>query len=98
LSQKYVPSINYGSRVKNVLRKPELAKHIGKDIIVHYKGNRVERLKVHAVEGPYVFVIAPKSSLGHVALEITKWDFKEENGVLNAYPKSLDGLKPESKS
>jgi hypothetical protein len=88
LSQKYLPSVNYGRHVRNVLRKDELASFVGKDVIVHYSKEKTDSLKLYAVEGPFLFLIAQKSSLGHIALEIAKWDFTLENGTLHAYPKS----------
>lgn len=88
MSQKYVPSVNYGRHVRNVLRKEELASFVGKDVTVHYSKEKMDNFRVHAVEGPYLFVIAQKSSLGHIALEIAKWDFRVVDGALHAYPKS----------
>ncbi len=87
LSQKYIPSIVYGSKTRSSVRIKELLSFVGKDIVIHYKDGRTDRLAVHNYEGPYLFLIAPKSSLGHIAIEVDQWTFKTENGMLNAYPK-----------
>jgi len=63
-------------------------KLVGREIVVHYKNGRTDRLKIHNYEGPYLLLVAPSSSLGHIGLEIAKWQIKEENGQLHAYPKS----------
>lgn len=86
MSQKYVPSINYGSRSKTKSRRMELLKYVGRDIVLHYSDGRTERLKVYAYEGPYLLLLAPKSSLGHIGIEVDKWDIREEKGELHAYP------------
>lgn len=86
-----MPSINYGSRAKTASRKMELLKYAGKDIVLHYADGRTEKLKVYSYEGPYLLLLAPKSSLGHVAIEISKWEIREENGELHAYPNHAGG-------
>lgn len=86
MSQRYVPSINYGSRAKTRSRRMELLKYAGRDIVLHYRSGKTERLKVYGYDGPYLILLAPSSSLGHIAIEVDKWELREENGVLHAYP------------
>lgn len=66
----------------------QLMKFVGKDIVLHYKGGKTEKLKIHNYEGPYLLLVAPSSSLGHIGLEVAKWQIKEEDGQLHAYPKT----------
>src|SRR5579875_638877 len=86
MSQKYIPSVNYGSRSKTLSRRMDLLKYVGRDITLHYKDGRTDRLKVYSYEGPYLLLVAPKSSLGHVGIQIDKWVIREEKGELHAYP------------
>ncbi|MEM0272725.1 MAG: hypothetical protein QW514_09320 [Thermoprotei archaeon] len=86
MSQKYIPSINYGSRSKTLSRKMSLLKYVGRDITLHYEDGRTDKLKVYSYEGPYLLLIAPKSSLGHIGIQIDKWIIREEKGELHAYP------------
>jgi hypothetical protein len=87
MSQKYVPSTNYGSRSKTLSRRMNLMKYVGRDITIHYKDGRVEKLRIHAYEGPYLLLLAPKSSLGHIGIQVDAWDIREDKGELQAYPR-----------
>ncbi|MCL5788727.1 MAG: hypothetical protein M1357_02860 [Candidatus Marsarchaeota archaeon] len=86
MSGKYVPSINYGSKAKTHSRNMEYLKFVGRTIVVHYTQGREEQLKVSGYEGPFLFLLAPRSSLGRIALDISKWAFTEESGQLHARP------------
>ncbi|MEM3671046.1 MAG: hypothetical protein QW767_04800 [Thermoprotei archaeon] len=88
MSGKYVPSINYGSKARTASRRMEYLKFVGKTIVMHYSNGREEKLTVSGYEGPFLFLIAPSSSLGRIAIDIvSKWAVTEEGGVLHARPK-----------